>query len=111
METRQLSVNGRSCLRYGCSGTMQASSSERRINAHLLYLDHLFDEDHKIEQLLGTFGTREDIKKKLQVDDWKTLSALQKVCGNALKSSAYNWISPSCWSDLFPPLNHKTKYT
>lgn len=107
LETRQLSVAGRMCLRRGCTGQIQSMCTESYVNKHLLYFKRLFDEDHignQIQQKLTTTSSersKEDFRKVLNKKEKLVFKQLHDFANRTLRTSAYNWISPSCWQGLF----------
>ena len=112
LTTCQVSVAGGACLRYGCTGRLVPSHpTSRDVQAHLKYLETLFDVQHTQEQLLAhnsAFKQEEndrqkrfDLSRELPMHDKAVFRELHKDALSYLSSNDYNWISSSFWSGLF----------
>lgn len=104
LETRQLSVAGGLCLRRGCNGKMAPIVTERAVYTHLKYLESLFSLDHASGQLVKKklYGTKKDILSSISKHDKATFEELHSNAKEIMAQCAFNWISPSCWGQLFP---------
>lgn len=103
LETRRLSVAGAVCLRLGCPGTLQPSTTERTVHTHLKYLERLVCVDHAAEQMgsKGKHGTADNLKKQLTRFEKAAFQGFHDMAAKSLESSAYNWITPTFWRNLF----------
>jgi DNA polymerase alpha subunit A len=103
LETRQLSVAGGVCLRRGCNGRMLSVDTERDMHNHLKYLESLFNTDHFCDQLekQDLYGRKVDIIKSISKHDRNAFEELHRAAKSRLGASAFNWISPNFWKDVF----------
>lgn len=107
LQTRQLSVSGKSCLGRGCHGILQPLHSAMKLDTQIKYLKSLFDINHCYKQYVKSCKTEsgavliQEVKKTISNQDQLVAEALCEKLNVTLKKSAYDTVEPSLFRNLF----------